>query len=97
MKKKKELTPLEKTLSDNFLVKVIKVLNLSEDFKFTNLTMHTEINISDEQKEELKHLCRENKDARIDFNSKHGPAKGMNINWSYDLLDIYFNLRISEH
>ena len=78
-------------LSDNFLEEVVSVLNLN-DFRFTQNTWNTNVNVSNETKTELKKLCKQNKNERTKYNRINGPNKTMNTNWSYDVMSLYFNL-----
>ena len=80
-------------LSDDFLKEVVSVLGLG-DFRFTKETMNTKVEVELKQKLKLKQLCEENKDERIRYNEFYGPNKRMNINWSFSVLNGYFNFNL---
>lgn len=81
-----------KKMSDDFLSNVVNILGLEKNFRFDPSTINTKIDIDSERKSKLKKLCAEDKYARSIINKKRDSNHQMNLNWSYEVLKLYFNL-----
>lgn len=95
MEKSKKIEKVKEELSDQFLTEVVSILGLPKNFRFTNETMGSVVDISDNQIEKIKELCVENEKNRIEYNKKDDRVVTMNSKWSYEVIENYFNKKLN--
>jgi hypothetical protein len=78
--------------SDNFLQEVKEILNLPSDFRYTERTMETTVNGTNEIWNKLKESCNKNIELRKQYNIENSNSK-LNEEWCYDVLKTYFYIQ----
>lgn len=81
-------------LDDDFLRKVVSILNLPDNFRFNRDTMHTTVNVTSGQKSELKRLCDDNYNKRNNYNRNSNNHPYYYPKWSYGVLENYFDIYV---
>lgn len=93
---KDKIKRMEDKNDDIFLKNLIKILGLSEDFKFNEETKNTKISSSIDINQ-LQKLCENEEERRRAFN-KIAEEKFLtlrkNINWPYEITESFFNIKL---